>query len=117
MLYPPSWLFLLGPVQAVYTAQLVLHAFLAAFFTYLLARRAFGLLPLAAAVAGLAYAFGGFAVGQVGHLNQISAAAWLPAVLLAYRPLRGHAAPALGGARRAGAGAADFCRATRRRRT
>src|SRR5439155_1179306 len=29
-------------------------------------------------------AFGGFAVGQVGHLNQISAAAWLPAVLLAY---------------------------------
>ena len=42
------------------------------------------MLPLAAAVGGLAYAFGGFAVGQVGHLNQISAAAWLPAVLLAY---------------------------------
>ena len=84
VLYPPSWLFLLGPVQAVYAAQLVLHAFLAAFFTYLLARRAFGVLPLAAAVGGLAYAFGGFAVGQVGHLNQISAAAWLPAVLLAY---------------------------------
>src|SRR5699024_9979045 len=40
--------------------------------------------PLAALVGGLAYAFGGFAVGQVGHLNQISAAAWLPAVLLAY---------------------------------
>lgn len=84
VLYPPSWLFLLGPVQAIYTAQLVLHAFLAAFFTYQLARRAFGVLPLAAAIAGLAYAFGGFAVGQVGHLNQISAAAWLPAVLLAY---------------------------------
>jgi hypothetical protein len=84
VLYPPSWLFLLGPVHAVYTAQLVLHAFLAAFFTYLLARHTFGVLPLAAAVGGLAYAFGGFAVGQVGHLNQISAAAWLPAVLLAY---------------------------------
>jgi hypothetical protein len=84
VLYPPSWLFLFGPVQSVYTAQLVLHAFLAAFFTYLLARHAFGLLPLAAAIGGLAYAFGGFAVGQVGHLNQISAAAWLPAVLLAY---------------------------------
>jgi hypothetical protein len=84
VLYPPSWLFVLGPVQAVYAAQLVLHAFLAAFFTYLLARHAFGVLPLAAAVGGLAYAFGGFAVGQVGHLNQISAAAWLPAVLLAY---------------------------------
>lgn len=84
VLYPPSWLFVLGPVQAVYSAQLVLHAFLAAFFTYLLVRHAFGVLPLAAAVGGLAYAFGGFAVGQVGHLNQISAAAWLPAVLLAY---------------------------------
>jgi hypothetical protein len=84
VLYPPSWLFLLGPVAAVYTAQLVLHAFLAAVFTYFLARHAFGVLPLAAAVGGLAYAFGGFAVGQVGHLNQISAAAWLPAVLLAY---------------------------------
>src|SRR5205814_2524575 len=41
VLYPPSWLFLLGPVQVVYAAQLVLHAFLAAVFTYLLARRAF----------------------------------------------------------------------------
>ena len=39
---------------------------------------------VAAAVGGIAYAFGGFAVGQVGHLNQISAAAWLPAVLLTY---------------------------------
>lgn len=84
VLYPPSWLFVFGPVQSVYTAQLVLHAFLAAYFTYLLARHAFGALPLAAGVGGLAYAFGGFAVGQVGHLNQISAAAWLPAVLLAY---------------------------------
>src|SRR5229473_1946854 len=84
VLYPPSWLFLLGPVQVIYTAQLVLHAFLAAVFTYLLARHAFGVLPLAAAIGGLAYAFGGFAVGQGGHLNQISAAAWLPAVLLAY---------------------------------
>ncbi len=84
VLYPPSWLFLIGSVQVVYTAQLVLHAFLAAVFTFLLARHAFGVLPLAAVVGGLAYAFGGFAVGQGGHLNQISAAAWLPAVLLAY---------------------------------
>jgi len=84
VLYPPSWLFVLGPVHVVYAAQLVLHAFLAAVFTYLLARHAFGVLPLAATIGALAYAFGGFAVGQGGHLNQISAAAWLPAVLLAY---------------------------------
>src|SRR5436190_21482184 len=40
VLYPPSWLFLLGPVQSVYSAQLVLHGFLAAFFSYLFARYA-----------------------------------------------------------------------------
>jgi hypothetical protein len=84
VLYPPSWLFALGSVESMYTVQLVMHAFLAALFTYLLARHAFGVAPLAACLGGLAYAFGGFAVGQVGHLNQISAAAWLPGVLLAY---------------------------------
>jgi hypothetical protein len=84
VLYPPSWLFVFGTPQTIYTLQLVLHAFLAAFFTYLLARHVFNAMPLAAAIGGLAYAFGGFTVGQVGHLNQISAAAWLPAVLLTY---------------------------------
>jgi len=84
VLYPPSWLFLIGQPHVIYTVQLVLHGFLAALFTYSLTRQAFSVSPLAAAIGGFAYAFGGFAVGQVGHLNQISAAAWLPAVLLAY---------------------------------
>jgi hypothetical protein len=84
VLYPLSWLFLLGPVEFVYTVQLVLHTYLAALFTYLLARAAFGVGPLAALVGALAYAFGGFMAAQAGHLNQLSAAAWLPAVLLAY---------------------------------
>ena len=47
-----AWLFLLGPVQVVYAAQLVMHAFLASVGTYLLARHAFGVLPLAAAAGG-----------------------------------------------------------------
>ncbi|MDQ3808964.1 MAG: hypothetical protein M3336_01605, partial [Chloroflexota bacterium] len=84
VLYPPSWLFVLGPVHNIYSLQLVLHACLAAFFTYALTRHAFGVAPLAGVLGGLSYAFGGFAVGQVGHLNQFSAGAWLPAVLLAY---------------------------------
>lgn len=84
VLYPPSWLFLLTPVHVGYTVQLVLHGFLAALFTYLLATRAFGTSSLAGIVGGLSFAFGGFAVGQTGHLNQLSAAAWLPAVLLCY---------------------------------
>jgi hypothetical protein len=84
VLYPLSWLFLLGPVEVVYTGQLVLHTYLAALFTYLLARSALGTGSLAAAVGALAYAFGGFMAAQAGHVNQLSAAAWLPAVLLAY---------------------------------
>src|SRR5919197_2411729 len=84
VLYPLSWLFLLGPVELVYSLQLVVHTFLAALFTYLLARATLGTSPLPAAVGALAYAFGGFMVAQAGHVNQLSAAAWLPAVLLAY---------------------------------
>jgi Bacterial membrane protein YfhO len=84
VLYPPSWLFVLGPVHVVYTLQLVLHVFLGGWFMYLFAAHGLGARRPAAAVGGLAYAFGGFAVGQTGHLNQLSAAAWLPLVLLAY---------------------------------
>jgi hypothetical protein len=84
VLYPLSWLFLLGPVERIYTVQLVLHTYLAALFTYLLARATFRTGPLAAVVGALAYAFGGFMVAQAGHVNQLSAAAWVPALLLAY---------------------------------
>src|SRR3954464_2229728 len=71
VLYPLSWLFVLGPVHTVYTAQLVLHGFLAAFFTYALVRYAFGLRPPAAAIGGGAYPLGGSAAGQVAPLTQI----------------------------------------------
>jgi hypothetical protein len=84
VLYPPSWLFVVGPVYAGYTVQLVVHVFLAAAFMYAFARRALGACVLASVVGGLAYGFSGFTVAQTGHLNQLSAAAWLPAVLLSY---------------------------------
>jgi hypothetical protein len=84
VLYPPSWLFVLGPVYAGYTGQLVLHVWIAAWAMYLFARRALGAAVPASLVGGLAYGFGGFTVGQTGHLNQLSAAAWVPVVLLAY---------------------------------
>src|SRR5919197_5474946 len=53
VLYPPSWLFLIGPVYLGYTVQLVLHALLASIATYFLARRAFGVTPAAAVIGGL----------------------------------------------------------------
>lgn len=81
VLYPPSWLFALGPVMPVYTIQLVLHAGLAAVGMYALARLGFSARPIAALVGGMAFGFGGFTVGQTGHLNQLSAGAWLPIML------------------------------------
>lgn len=84
VLYPPSWLFVVLPEHAGYTAQLVLHTSLASTFMYAFARVSLGVRPLAAVVGGLAYGFGGFTVGQTGHINQLSAAAWLPATLVAY---------------------------------
>src|ERR671935_970729 len=70
VLYPPSWLFVLGPVQAVYTAQLVLHAFLSAFFTYLLARHALGAPPVAAAIGGVGGGVGGLSFRHGGPLQE-----------------------------------------------
>ncbi len=84
VLYPPSWLFLMGPVEVMYSVQLALHAFLAALWMYLFARLSLRASPLAALVGALSYAFAGQTVQEGGHLNQISAAAWLPAVLLGY---------------------------------
>lgn len=101
VLYPPSWLFLFGPVHTGYAVQLVLHGFLSALFTYLLGRQTLGATPLASLVGALAFAFGGYTVGQGGHLNQLSAATWLPAVVWCY-----DRAVATGSTRWATAGAA-----------
>src|SRR4029450_6041743 len=60
----------------------VVHLFLAAGFAYLLARRLLGQDAVAATVAGALYGLSGFVGAQVGHLNQLNAAAWLPAALL-----------------------------------
>jgi len=46
-------------------------------------RLTFGVARAGALVGALAFAFGGFLSAQVGHINQISATAWLPAVVLA----------------------------------
>ncbi len=83
VLYPPSWLFVLGPVQTIYALQLALHSLLASGLTYLLLRRSFGVSRVAALFGGLAFGYSGYFVGEAGHLNQVSAAAWLPGVLLA----------------------------------
>jgi hypothetical protein len=81
-LYPPSWLYLLGPVSRVYAILVVVHVWLLALGVYLLGRISLGLRPAGAGLAAICVAFGGFTGGMVGHLNQLEAFAWLPLAVL-----------------------------------
>ena len=80
--YPLNVLYLLLPTEYALNASVVLHVAMAAIFTYAFCRVALGLGRLPALVAGAAFAFSGFMGAQAGHVNQISAAAWLPCLLL-----------------------------------
>jgi hypothetical protein len=84
LFYPPTALFYVLPFPAAYTWSVVLHAFLGGLFAYLLARQSLGTSRLAGLIGALTFAFGGFLGGQMGHLNQLSAAIWLPALLLCW---------------------------------
>jgi hypothetical protein len=80
--YPPDVLFYLMPTTEALRVSVLLHVFLAAAFSYLFARMTLSLSPLAAWVCGAVFAYGGFIGAQVGHLNQLHAAVWLPLMLL-----------------------------------
>jgi hypothetical protein len=90
--YPLHALFLILPGPFAMNASVVLHFFLAAWFAALAARGIIRLDWWSAGVAGLLYGFSGFVGTQVGHLNQLNAAAWLPlAMLTMHRALDAHA--------------------------
>ena len=81
--YLPNWLLLgLSPERAISVA-LVLHVGWAAAGTLALARTGLRLSWPAAATGAAVFALGGYFVAQSGHVNQVSAAAWLPWLLLA----------------------------------
>ena len=84
VLYPLHWpLSWLRPEQALVWSA-ILHAWLAAGFTYVLGRRSLCVSRPAALVAGLIFGLGGFALARVENINQLNALAWLPALLLLY---------------------------------
>lgn len=90
--YPLHALFLILPGPFAMNASVVLHFFLAAWFAALAARGIARLDWWSAGVAGLLYGFSGFVGAQVGHLNQLNAAAWLPlAALTLHYSLEAHA--------------------------
>ncbi|MAG36022.1 MAG: hypothetical protein CL878_07250 [Dehalococcoidia bacterium] len=82
--YPLNVLFYVLPTTAALNWSVILHLFLASFFAYLWLRRGLEATRLAATVGGALFGFGGFVGAQVGHLNQLNAAVWLPLALLAF---------------------------------
>ena len=82
--YPLNWPFLLvGPGPRIFQAENLLHALLACFGAYLLARKLFGN-TAAALFAGLTYGLSGFFAAHSSHTPLFQTAAWLPWVLLLF---------------------------------
>ena len=81
--YPLNWLLLgLSAERAISTA-VVIHVGLAALGTLCVGRYVMRLDWPAATVGASIFAFGGYFLGQAGHVNQVSATSWIPWLLLA----------------------------------
>src|SRR5262245_9444788 len=80
--YPPNWLFAILPSGLAMNVLVITTYHLALVGTYLYARR-IGVERIGALVAGVAFTFGGFMMAHLSHTHRITAAAWLPWVLLA----------------------------------
>ncbi len=80
--YPPNWLFAFLPLGMAMNVLVITTYHLALIGTYLYARR-IGVERIGALVAGVAFTFGGFMIAHLAQTHRITAAAWLPWVLLA----------------------------------
>jgi len=84
LLYPFNWHYLLMPLPAAINLGIVLHVFLAGFFTYLWASYR-GFHPLAAFLSGVVFMWGGayYLHLYAGHLPNLCAMVWAPLIFLA----------------------------------
>lgn len=82
LLFPPNWFYLLFSPQTATNLMVVTSYMLAALGAYLYARRA-GTSVAGSVVTSLAWQWGGFLVGQIGHINIVQTGACLPWVLWA----------------------------------
>ncbi|MDO8692376.1 MAG: YfhO family protein [Dehalococcoidia bacterium] len=64
--------------------SIIIHVFLAGVFTYAFGRASLGLARTGAMASALCFMFGGFLTQQVGHINQLNAAVWLPLILMLF---------------------------------
>ena len=79
LLYPLNWSFLFLPIGFALNLSMVLHFFLAGWFTYLWVRSR-GNQPGSALLAGLLYMFSGAFYIRIleGHLSNLCAMVWIP---------------------------------------
>lgn len=80
--YPLNALFYVMPVPYAMNASIITHIALAGILMYAFGRSSLGLDRLGSLVAAIAFMFSGFMGAQVGHINQINVAAWLPGLLV-----------------------------------
>lgn len=84
VLYPVNLLFLVLSTPYAYSATVVFHTLLAGTGMYLFARRSLGVSLLPGLMSAVTFMFSGFITGQVGHINQLTVAAWLPVLLVVF---------------------------------
>jgi hypothetical protein len=77
-LYPPNYLYALGPISVVASYLIVGHLIWFAIGMYVLARVSLGLERFGACVAAAVASTSGLTGGMVGHINQVEALAWAP---------------------------------------
>jgi Bacterial membrane protein YfhO/Dolichyl-phosphate-mannose-protein mannosyltransferase len=85
-LYPPTWLFAIFSPKTAMNWMVITTYHVALIGAYLYARR-IGCNRTGSMIAGIAFAFGGYMTGHLGHTNRIAAAAWLPWIVLAVEEL------------------------------
>jgi hypothetical protein len=84
VLYPLNALFLWLPTPYAYSASVFLHLLLAGAAMYLFARSSLRVSLLPGLLAAITFMFSGFLTGQMGHINQLTVAAWMPMLLVAF---------------------------------
>lgn len=84
LLYPPNWFYLILPLATAINLGIVLHVWMAGFFTYLWAR-SWKLSPLSAFLSGVIFMWGGayFLHLYAGHLPNLCAMVWAPLIFMA----------------------------------
>ena len=80
--YPLNLVYFFLPIERAMTATVLLHVFLAGWFTYEYCRRV-RLSRSGASLAALAFMFSGFLIARAGFLSITSTVSWLPALFAA----------------------------------